>query len=48
MLAVAHGWKPPASSGIKVPVSVAKDFVAADQKIGRIGGGKMKGARKDA
>jgi len=30
MAAVAHGWKPPASSGIKIPVSVAKEFNAAD------------------
>lgn len=30
MVAVAHGWKPPASSGINVPVKVAKEFNAAD------------------
>ena len=30
MAAVAHGWQPPASSGIKVPVSVAKEFNKAD------------------
>jgi len=30
MAAIAHGWKPPASSGIKIPVRVAKDFNAAD------------------
>lgn len=30
MAAVAHGWKPPASSGIKVSVKVAKEFNAAD------------------
>jgi len=30
MAAVAHGWKPPASSGIHVPVKVAKEFNAAD------------------
>jgi hypothetical protein len=31
MAAVAHGWKPPASSGIKIPVGVAKEFNAADK-----------------
>lgn len=30
MAAVAHGWKPPKSSGIKVPVKVAKEFNKAD------------------
>jgi hypothetical protein len=30
MAAVAHGWKPPASSGIKVPVKVAREFNKAD------------------
>ena len=33
MAAVAHGWKPPASSGINVPMKVAKEFNAADAKI---------------
>lgn len=32
MAAVAHGWQPPASSGIKIPVSVAKEFNAADKQ----------------
>jgi hypothetical protein len=32
MAAVAHGWKPPKSSGIHVPVKVAKEFNAADAK----------------
>ena len=32
MAAIAHGWKPPASSGIHVPVKVAKEFNAADQR----------------
>ena len=32
MAAVAHGWKPPMSSGIKVPVKVAKEFNKADKK----------------
>jgi hypothetical protein len=30
MAAVAHGWKPPKSSGIHIPVGVAKEFNAAD------------------
>lgn len=30
MAAVAHGWKPPKSSGIHVPVKVAKEFDKAD------------------
>jgi len=33
MAAVAHGWKPPKESGIKVPVKVAKEFNAADAKM---------------
>lgn len=31
MAAIAHGWKPPKSSGIDIPVSVAKEFNKADQ-----------------
>jgi hypothetical protein len=31
MAAIAHGWVPPASSGIHIPVSVAKEFNAADE-----------------
>jgi hypothetical protein len=31
MAAIAHGWKPPASSGIHIPVKVAKEFNAADK-----------------
>lgn len=30
MAAVAHGWKPPKSSGINIPVKVAKEFNKAD------------------
>jgi hypothetical protein len=30
MAAIAHGWKPPASSGIDIPVTVAKEYNAAD------------------
>lgn len=40
MEAVAHGWKPPKSSGIKVPTKVAKEFVAADKKQGKFQGKK--------
>jgi hypothetical protein len=32
MAAIAHGWKPPKKSGIDIPVKVAKDFNAADQR----------------
>lgn len=32
MAAIAHGWKPPKSSGIDIPVSVAKEFNEADKK----------------
>ena len=36
MRALAHGWKPPRSSKVaKIPVNVAKDFAAADQKTGK-------------
>jgi hypothetical protein len=35
MAAIAHGWNPPSSSGIHIPRSVAKDFNAADAKLGR-------------
>jgi hypothetical protein len=35
MRAVAHGWKPPKASGIKIPVKVAKEFVAEDKKKAR-------------
>jgi hypothetical protein len=31
MAAVAHGWKPPRSSGIHVPMKVAKEFNKADE-----------------
>jgi len=33
MAAIAHGWKPPASSGIDIPTKVAKDFNKADARI---------------
>lgn len=36
MAAVAHGWKPPKASGIKVPIVVAKEFNRADK-----GGGML-------
>lgn len=31
MAAVAHGWNPPKSSGIRVSVKVAKEFNKADK-----------------
>jgi hypothetical protein len=31
MAAIAHGWRPPAASGIHIPVSVAKEFNDADK-----------------
>lgn len=31
MAAIAHGWKPPAASGIHVPVKVAREFNRADK-----------------
>jgi hypothetical protein len=43
MRAVAHGWKPPKSSGIKVPVSVAKEFVSEDQRKARVAALRKKG-----
>jgi hypothetical protein len=30
MAAIAHGWNPPKSSGIDIPVMVAKEYNAAD------------------
>lgn len=42
MRAIAHGWKPD-DRKIKVPVKVAKEYVAADKRLGRIGSGKMRG-----
>jgi hypothetical protein len=44
MLAVAHGWKP-SDPKVHLPLKVAKEFVAADKKLGRIGTGKTKGVR---
>ena len=43
MRAVAHGWVPPVSSGIKVPVRVAREFVKADE---RRAGGKLERMQK--
>ncbi len=34
MRAVAHGWKPTGKAA-GIPVSVAKDFEAADKKVGK-------------
>jgi hypothetical protein len=44
MRAIAHGWKPTGSAG-KIPVSVAKDFEAADAKVGKYETKKAKGGR---
>jgi hypothetical protein len=33
MAAVAHGWHPPASSAVSVPVGVAREFNKADQQV---------------
>ena len=38
MAAVAHGWHPPASSGINVPMKVAKEFNQADKGTGVLEG----------
>lgn len=35
MRAIAHGWKPTGSAA-GIPVSVAKEFAAADQVRGRL------------
>jgi len=32
MSAIAHGWKPPASSRIHIPLSVAMEFHQADRR----------------
>lgn len=35
MAAIAHGWKPPAGSKVaSIPLGVAKDFHAADKRVG--------------
>lgn len=39
MAAVAHGWRPPKSSGVKIPVKVAKEFNAVDTRASH--GGAM-------
>ena len=30
LAAIAHGWKPPASSGIHIPMNVAQEYNRAD------------------
>lgn len=44
MRAIAHGWKPPGGSGIKVPVKVAREYEMADERkkpgLGKILGGR--------
>lgn len=32
MRAIAHGWRPKKGSVAKIPVSVAKEYVAADKR----------------
>lgn len=34
MAAIAHGWTPPPSSGIHVPLAVAQEFNNADEGSG--------------
>lgn len=36
MAAIAHGWQPPASSGIHIPLDVAREFNAADEAQGTL------------
>jgi hypothetical protein len=43
MAAVAHGWKPPQSSGIDVPVKVAREFNQADKRKARVAALRRKG-----
>lgn len=40
MAAIAHGWKPPKSSGIKIPRKVAKEFNRADARKRKRGRGR--------
>ena len=42
MAAVAHGWKPPASSGISIPMKVAKEFNAEDAARQRAQANKLR------
>jgi hypothetical protein len=44
MAAVAHGWKPPASSGISIPMKVAKEFNTAD--VQRMTANKLRSQKK--
>ena len=40
MAAIAHGWRPPAKSPVAdIPVTVAKEFLAADTAKRSSGGG---------
>lgn len=45
MAAIAHGWKPPESSGIKIPVKVAKEFNKADTGSRKLATGMVKSLR---
>lgn len=42
MRAIAHGWRPTGKAA-GIPVSVAKDFEAADAKVGKYETKKAKG-----
>ena len=47
MAAVAHGWQPPAKSGIHVPVKVAREFNQADKHANsRMLSDALRGKRK--
>ena len=46
MAAIAHGWKPPASSGIDIPVKVAKEFNQADKQKHLVNALRRHGASK--
>lgn len=44
MRAIAHGWQP-SGKAASIPVSVAKDFEAADAKVGKYEAKKAKGGK---
>lgn len=33
MSAIAHGWKPPVKSGIRIPLAVAQEFHNSDKRM---------------
>ena len=47
MQAIAHGWKPPAASGIDIPVKVARDFAKADARIAALRKNHSRLSKKD-